>query len=65
MTKDEIIGLEDRYGSGLYAKRALVRVVRGKGGRRETDFVRLFNGHRQLRRALLKLAATEYDPPSD
>jgi acetylornithine/LysW-gamma-L-lysine aminotransferase len=32
MTKDEIIGLEDRYGSGLYAKRPLV-LVRGEGAR--------------------------------
>jgi hypothetical protein len=36
-------------------KRALVAVVRAKGGRRESDFVRLFNGHRRLQRALLRL----------
>jgi hypothetical protein len=37
-------------------KRALVQVVRAKGGRRESDFVTLFNKHRRLRRAILKLA---------
>jgi hypothetical protein len=36
-------------------KRALVRVVRAKGGRRESDFVTLFDKHRRLRRAILKL----------
>ncbi|KPJ61489.1 MAG: hypothetical protein AMJ46_02100 [Latescibacteria bacterium DG_63] len=34
-------------------KRALVQVVRAKGGRRESDFVTLFNRHRRLRQALL------------
>ncbi len=44
------------------AERAgLVKVVRAKGGRRETDFVRLFDGHRALRRALLKLVASVSD----
>jgi len=33
--------------------------VRAKGGRRESDFVRLFDSHRRLRRAMLRLAATE------
>ena len=41
-------------------KRALVQVVRAKGGRRESDFVTLFNKHRRLRRAILKL--TEETP---
>jgi hypothetical protein len=36
-------------------KAALVRVVRAKGGRRETDFVRLFDAHRKLRAALRAL----------
>ena len=36
-------------------KRALVKVVRAKGGRRESDFVTLFDSHRRLRRAILKL----------
>jgi hypothetical protein len=36
------------------AKRDLARVMRSKGGRRESDFVRLFDAHRLLRRALLK-----------
>lgn len=38
-------------------RRALVSVVRAKGGRRESDFVRLFDAHRPLRRALTELAA--------
>jgi hypothetical protein len=42
-------------------RRALVSVVRAKGGRRESDFVRLFDGHVRLRRAILDLAR----PPSD
>ena len=39
----------------------LVEVVRAKGGRRETEFVRLFDAHRPLRRALLKLVASVSD----
>lgn len=42
-------------------RRALVAVVRAKGGRRESDFVRLFDGHARLRRAILELAK----PPVD
>lgn len=38
-------------------RRALARVVRAKGGRRESDFVRLFDAHRRLRAALRELAA--------
>jgi hypothetical protein len=37
-------------------KRALVQVVRAKGGHRESGYLRLFNKHRRLRRALIKLA---------
>ncbi len=37
-------------------KRALARIVLAKGGRRESEFVRLFDRHRKLRRAVLKLA---------
>ena len=37
-------------------KRSLVKVVRAKGGRRESDYVMLFNKHRRLRRAIMKLA---------
>ena len=39
------------------ARRALVDVIRAKGGRRESDFVRRFDAHGSLRRALVKLAA--------
>jgi hypothetical protein len=38
-------------------KRRLVEVVRAKGGRRESEFVRLFDRHRRLRRAIRGLAA--------
>jgi hypothetical protein len=40
-------------------KKALERVVRAKGGRRESDFVPLFDRHARLRRAILKVAADE------
>lgn len=41
-------------------KRALAKVVRSKGGRRESDYVHLFDAHRKLRQALLKLANREH-----
>jgi len=37
-------------------RRALVRVIRAKGGRRESDFVKLFDSHRLLQKAVLALA---------
>ena len=37
-------------------KRALLAVIRAKGGRRESDFVRLFDAHRKLRKAVEALA---------
>ena len=40
-------------------KRALVEVVKAKGGRRESDFVRRFDRHRELRAALRKLTLRE------
>lgn len=43
-------------------KRALVEVVRAKGGTRESDFVTLFDRHRPLRRAILRLNAGK--PPN-
>jgi hypothetical protein len=36
-------------------RRAAVAVVRAKGGRRESDYVALFDRHRKLRAALLAL----------
>jgi hypothetical protein len=36
-------------------KRALVEVIRAKGGRRESDFVHRFDAHRPLRQAILRL----------
>jgi hypothetical protein len=38
-------------------RRALAEVVRAKGGRRESEFSRLFDRHRRLRRALVRIAA--------
>ncbi len=35
---------------------ALGRIVRAKGGRRESEFVHLFDAHRPLRRAILRMA---------
>jgi len=40
---------------------AAAAVIRAKGGRRESDFVRRFDRHRRLRAALLELAATAPD----
>lgn len=37
-------------------RRALARVVRAKGGRRESEFVRRFDAHPRLRRAIVRLA---------
>jgi hypothetical protein len=37
---------------------AAASVIRAKGGRRESDFVRRFDRHRRLRAAVLELAAT-------
>ncbi len=39
-------------------RRALVEVIRAKGGQRESDFVRLFDAHAPLRRALRDLVAS-------
>lgn len=39
-------------------KRALVDVVRAKGGPRESDYVARFDAHRRLRRAIAHLAAS-------
>ena len=38
-------------------RQAMVGVVRAKGGRRESDFVRRFDAHKKLRRAVWRLAA--------
>ena len=37
-------------------RRAFAQVIRAKGGARESDFVRKFDAHRPLRRALLRMA---------
>lgn len=45
----------------LAERHALVEVIRAKGGRRESDFVRRFDAHARLRAAVGRLAA---QPPS-
>jgi hypothetical protein len=40
-------------------KRALVQIVRAKGGRRESRFVELFDRHQRLQRAILSLSKGE------
>ncbi|MCA9726846.1 MAG: hypothetical protein R3E12_13355 [Candidatus Eisenbacteria bacterium] len=42
-------------------KRALVEVIRAKGGRRESEFVHRFDRHRKLRAALRRLIARTAD----
>lgn len=44
-------------------RRALRDIMRAKGGRRESEYVRLFDRHAPLRRGLLKLAGTEIEAP--
>jgi hypothetical protein len=53
-----VVLLPDLSRWSLREKRDLVRVVRAKGGRRESEFVHGFDGHRRLRRAVLRLART-------
>jgi len=40
-------------------KRDFAAVISAKGGRRESDFVALFDGHRKLRRAVRRLATDD------
>lgn len=49
----------DRWSAG--DKRRLIDVVRAKGSAREGDFVRIFDAHRPLRRAILGLASKGQD----
>ena len=52
-----VLALGDAGGWPAADRAALVGVIRAKGGRRESDFVRRFDRHRRLRRAVLGLAA--------
>ena len=45
----------------LAERRGLVEVVRAKGGRRESEFVRRFDAHRRLRAAIRTLASRPSD----
>jgi len=51
-----VVSIDGVTGWPRSEKRALVRIIRAKGGRRESDFVRLFDGHKRVRKAILKLA---------
>jgi hypothetical protein len=42
-------------------RRALADVIRAKGGVRESEFVRLFDAHTLLRRALITLSRGKAD----
>jgi len=44
---------------GAEERREVARVMRAKGGRRESDYVRRFDAHPKLRRALLALATPQ------
>jgi hypothetical protein len=44
---------------GKTDKKALVQIIRAKGGQRESRFVELFDRHRRLRQAILKLSEEE------
>jgi hypothetical protein len=54
-----VMSLEGVHRWSAASKRALIRVILAKGGRRESAFVKLFDAHRPLRRAILKLAVEE------
>ena len=56
-----VIVLPGASGWSRAERAALARVVRAKGGRRETDFVRLFDAHPKLRRAVRRLAQDAID----
>ncbi|MEW5807450.1 MAG: hypothetical protein AB1756_08915 [Acidobacteriota bacterium] len=51
-----IVSLDGVQGWSPAEKRALVQVVRAKGGQRESRFVTLFDRHHRLRQAILKLS---------
>ncbi len=40
-------------------RKGLVAVIRSKGGRRESEYLKLFDGHRKLRRAIRRLVERE------
>ncbi|MFN0059882.1 MAG: hypothetical protein ACKVX7_15595 [Planctomycetota bacterium] len=50
-----VMALDGVSGWTVAEKRALAAVVKAKGGRHESDFVRLFDSHRKLRRAVARI----------
>jgi hypothetical protein len=54
-----VVALEDAGKWSRAQKRALVEIVRAKGGQRESRFVRLFDRHHRLQRALVRLSEDE------
>jgi hypothetical protein len=49
---------------GHEQREALAAVIRAKGGRRETDFVRLFDAHPRLRAAVVALSRGRVTRPA-
>jgi hypothetical protein len=56
-----ICALQGVQAWGHEEKRAAINVIRAKGGRRESDFVRLFDAHTRLRRAVQRLGEVEWE----
>jgi hypothetical protein len=54
-----VLALPGIRGWNTAQKKAVREVIRAKGGRRESDYVRLLDAHARLRRALLRLADQE------
>ena len=54
-----IVALKGIKGWSPAQKRALVAIVRAKGGQRESRFVELFDRHRRLHKAIVKLSESE------
>jgi hypothetical protein len=54
-----VMSIEDLEEWSPAEKRALLEIVRAKGGQRESEFVRLFDRHHRLRKVILRLAEEE------
>lgn len=52
-----VMSIEDLDRWSRAEKHALLEIIRAKGGRRESEFVRRFDRHNRLRKAILRLAA--------
>lgn len=52
-----LAGIPDLTDWSLRERRALVDIIRAKGGPREADYIRRMQEHRRLRHSLLRLGA--------